>query len=297
MSLGSDYMKKFLKIFSITILSIFLVLAICLAVVLFNFKKVVNKDNISNIASSVDVRKIEVDDGKTVDEYISNYTDNNDLPKKYINTIMESEKVKNLIDEKIGELVDYAVYGKEIPYITSEEIENSINYDEIEEKLDIKLTDADKEKISNYSKDASSKINNSIEKYVVNLDNEKTNDGIKLIRFIFSTEMKIYVIISIVIITFLIFLINWNFAKSLCSLGISFLISGILITGFTLFAGQLFNIAKMVIANKDFINSINKIFGYVKMNFTVTGLVILALGIILIIIYKILKKHLHKEVK
>ncbi len=290
-------MKKIFKNTFCFLLSILLIMCLCFTVLIFNFKKVVNKENVKNIASTINIMKIPIDEDLTIEKYISNYTNNNDLPKRYIDTILESPKVNEVINESIGKLVDYAIYGKEIPYITSEEVENAIDYDEIEKKLNIKLTDADKNKISTYSKDVSSNINNAIEKYIVNLEDKKTNDNIKLIRFLFSSEIKLYLVILIFILIFLIIMIQkWNIIKSFLPLGVSFIISGIIILLGSIFINYIFNVIKMV-NNKDIIQTILNVFNKVKINFIYSSLIILIIGLVFLILYSIFKKRLHREVK
>lgn len=280
-------MKKFIKNLMVVILSILLVITIFCTILIFNIDKITSKENIRKYVSSVDIMKVEIGD-ISVENMISNYTNNNDLSTKYIKAMFNTPKVQKLFEDSVADMFDYAVYGNEIPYVTSEKIENMIEYDKIEENLNTKLTEVDKQKIKGYSKDAASQINNFIDQHIVSNENKKTNDEMKNIRWIFSTELKVYMIISIIILTFLICLLKWNLLKSLIPLGVVSIITGCLLFISSLLIKIVFILFK--IDNKETLKFILNIIKDLRYNLNLSGIIITIVGIIMIILYNIIKK-------
>ena len=280
-------MKEKLRKILISIVSIILIISIVFIIFIFNMKKIINKSNIEDIASTTKITKIKLSNNESVEDIIKNYNSENDLSQKYIDSLINTPKFQELFNETVAGLFDYAIYGNEIPYITSKEIEESIDYEKIEDNLNVRLTDTDKQKISSYSKDASSKINSYIEKYVEEFDdNKETNKLLKFIRLIFSTEFKIYEILTLCILIFILCLLLFNWKKIFKPFGIIFIVSGLILS----ILSYVLNFGFLLFNNdNEMIKFAIKIVNQLKSKNIIFGIVFIIGGTIFVVIHRILK--------
>lgn len=278
-------LKVLAKILS-TLLSIVLLLGICTYLVLTISVKVVTKDNVKELVKYSNINEV-LDSGFS-NAFYSIANDNN-IDSGIIDGIVNSVEFKELIGEYTGSLVENVFYNTEVKKVTSSEIVEIArkNLDRATNEMGYTLSKEQKESIlSEVDKVSKEFIENaSLED---NLSSETLNN-IKIVRTIFSDKIRILVLVTILVITALIVVLNWSIYKFAIWIGIPTIISGGLVTAFGYAIGNMITITNYPEGLTNFIsNNISPIF----MKY---GIIVLVIGIIEAIYYKVIKIYFNKE--
>lgn len=278
-------LKVLAKILS-TLLSIVLLLGICTYLVLTISVKVVTKDNVKELVKYSNINEV-LDSGFS-NAFYSIANDNN-IDSGIIDGIVNSTEFKELIGEYTGSLVENVFYNTEVKKVTSSEIVEIArkNLDRAANEMGYTLSKEQKESIlSEVDKVSKEFIENaSLED---NLSSETLNN-IKIVRTIFSDKIRILVLVTILVITALIVMLNWSIYKFAIWIGIPTIISGGLVTAFGYAIGNMITITNYPEGLTNFIsNNISPIF----MKY---GIIVLVIGIIEAIYYKVMKIYFNKE--
>lgn len=278
-------LKVLAKILS-TLLSIVLLLGICTYLVLTISVKVVTKDNVKELVKYSNINEV-LDSGFS-NAFYSIANDNN-IDSGIIDGIVNSVEFKELIGEYTGSLVENVFYNTEVKKVTSSEIVEIArkNLDRAANEMGYTLSKKQKESIlSEVDKVSKEFIENaSLED---NLSSETLNN-IKIVRTIFSDKIRILVLVTILVITALIVVLNWSIYKFAIWIGIPTIISGGLVTAFGYAIGNMITITNYPEGLTNFIsNNISPIF----MKY---GIIVLVIGIIEAIYYKVMKIYFNKE--
>lgn len=278
-------LKVLAKILS-TLLSIVLLLGICTYLVLTISVKVVTKDNVKELVKYSNINEV-LDSGFS-NAFYSIANDNN-IDSGIIDGIVNSVEFKELIGEYTGSLVENVFYNTEVKKVTSSEIVEIArkNLDRATNEMGYTLSKEQKESIlSEVDKVSKEFIENaSLED---NLSSETLNN-IKIVRTIFSDKIRILVLVTILVITALIVVLNWSIYKFAIWIGIPTIISGGLVTAFGYAIGNMITITNYPEGLTNFIsNNISPIF----MKY---GIIVLVIGIIEVIYYKVMKMYFNKD--
>lgn len=278
-------LKVLAKILS-TLLSIVLLLGICTYLVLTISVKVVTKDNVKELVKYSNINEV-LDSGFS-NAFYSIANDNN-IDSGIIDGIVNSVEFKELIGEYTGSLVENVFYNTEVKKVTSSEIVEIArqNLDRAANEMGYTLSKEQKESIlSEVDKVSKEFIENaSLED---NLSSETLNN-IKIVRTIFSDKIRILVLVTILVITALIIVLNWSIYKFAIWIGIPTIISGGLVTAFGYAIGNMITITNYPEGLTNFIsNNISPIF----MKY---GIIVLVIGIIEVIYYKVMKMYFNKD--
>ncbi len=278
-------LKVLAKILS-TLLSIVLLLGICTYLVLTISVKVVTKDNVKELVKYSNINEV-LDSGFS-NAFYSIANDNN-IDSGIIDGIVNSVEFKELIGEYTGSLVENVFYNTEVKKVTSSEIVEIArkNLDRAANEMGYTLSKEQKESIlSEVDKVSKEFIENaSLED---NLSSETLNN-IKIVRTIFSNKLRILVLVTILVITALIVVLNWSIYKFAIWIGIPTIISGGLVTTLGYAIGNMITITNYPEGLTDFIsNNISPIL----MKY---GIIVLVIGIIEVIYYKVMKIYFNKD--
>lgn len=276
-------MKTILKILLkvlITILSIILFIGICTYLALIISTKVITKDNVKELVKYSDINKILDAD---ISSSFYKVADDNSVDRGIIDELVNSSDFKELIGEYSGSLVENVLYNSEIKKITSDEIvtitEN--NLDKSANAMGYTLSKEQKENILGEI----DKVAKEFVEVISNQDNinNETLNNVKVLRTIFSTKTKMIVLIILLIITVLITISNWSIYKFAIWIGIPTMISGAIFISLGYAIGNMITITNYPIELTHFIAS------NISPIFMKSGIIVLVIGLIEIVYYKIMK--------
>ena len=295
-------MKKFLKGFALTILTIVLFLSTTVLLLLIPLKYTINKNVVKDMISSLEIEKMVAEDENfksAVDEVfapIYEETRQFGIDDEVVVKIMDSKEVKNLIGGVTGNIVDYVITGKNQKLITIENIEDLVStaMDDIDESGYYKFSEKERDSVLNAVKNEVDNLQEYMPdtKVIEDTLNQEDMKYLNIIRFILGNELMMYTILIIAISIISILVLEYKKAKWIKWNAITILISSI----FTSIITVLLIIANNALFRLDY-QYIYNIFS-MTINFSlILSLSILTLMIIILIIYHIYcKKALNKKV-
>ena len=206
-------MKKFLSI----IISLILILILAFLIILLPLNNLLKKDNVKRIVNNIQIEEqIEQDENfaKVIDKifeplYIEAKKYN--ISDKYIIKIMDSEEVKNLIGSITSNIIDYVITGNDQKIISNIDINNVISnsIDKINRNYLI-FTEENKQNILQI---VDKKINEYQDiipntKEVEENLNSNTLKILNVMRSLFASKLIIFLIVTVIILTLVIILLN-----------------------------------------------------------------------------------------
>ncbi len=207
-------------------------------------------------------------------------------PNEKLNELFESPEVQGLIDKYLDITIDSLTEDKDISEITIEE--DMLNYlksnkEEVEDKLGIKVTDEMLSKVEEQleSKEASKIFSQNLNNVKNNMSQEATT-VLAVYNYLNSLKFKLLISFFIIIDLVLIASLQKSLYKWLSSLGYSSIISGIGILLMSI-------IVKLVVTNVSNLRYFN------LRTLTLTGIILLIVGIVLAIMKRVIDKKLVKE--
>ena len=223
-------MKKFLSI----IISLILILILAFLIILLPLNNLLKKDNVKRIVNNIQIEEqIEQDENfaKVIDKifeplYIEAKKYN--ISDKYIIKIMDSEEVKNLIGSITSNIIDYVITGNDQKIISNIDINNVISnsIDKINRNYLI-FTEENKQNILQI---VDKKINEYQDiipntKEVEENLNSNTLKILNVMRSLFASKLIIFLIVTVIILTLVIILLNLEKFKWLKYIGVNLFIA------------------------------------------------------------------------
>jgi len=280
-------MNKVLDIISklcCLILSLILFFVILFFMLLNVSTKVINKENIIQIFSNLDIEVINKNDFDNIyEEYELKETD-----KQIVYGVINSKEFKELLGKYFGNVTELILYDKQNDKITRKEVMSIISnkMDYVANENGINLTYDEKQTIINLLE---GKINEIVETLSNEEEilNEMTEKEISSIRFFFGKGFQTILLIVIVILVVLIMIFRWSFYRFAIWTGITTIISGVFFGGC---ASVLSSILKNEIGSQIPFQIIEMLDRNVFSIMTKTGLTVMVIGLVQVVYFYILKK-------
>ena len=263
---------KLIKNLNLGILNIILINLITILAISFNIKSLITDGVIKETI------KQRITTNETSQEIIEN---------DKINKLLENEEVKDLLDKYLDITIEGIIDKEKLNEITLEK--DMINYlkankDILEKEFGTEITDEMFTKALEYLD--SNELSNIYKQNITNVNQNLPKEAkiiLKGYNILISIKFKIILLITIVLNLFMIALIKKSYYKWLNSLGISLLLagSGISIMSF---------LVNFIIIN---LSELSK-FNTNKLSFN--GLILIIIGIVLLIIKKVIEKHIKENI-
>ena len=259
-------------------------------------KKMISNLEIEKMVNENPNFKESVDD---VLEPILTETNKLGIDDEVIIKIVDSNEVKDLIGDVTGNLIDYAITGKNQKIINSEDINKLVNdaIDEINKSGYYEINESQKEEILDIAQNKVQEYEelipdtNIIDEELNNAMTKEEKNSLNSIRFVLGNKLLTYTIICVIVSILLIALLKFKKAKFIKCSSITILISSI----FTSLITLILVAANNVLFKFDY----PYIFDIVKkgINFSfILSLSVFVISIIVLIIYKIINNKSEKEV-
>ncbi len=228
-------MKKFFKGLALFILIGILYLTTASLLFLVPIKNTLKKNTIQDMISNIEVEKILEENPKfqeAIDdafEPIYEETRKFGIDDDIIVKIIDSKEVKNLVGDVAGNIVDYAITGKNQKIISTENVENLIStaIDDINKSGYYEFKPEQKEKILKTVTDEVNKYQDFLPDTNIIGDNlnEEEQNSLEFIRFVLGNKLLTYLIITMVISILGIVAVNWKKAKWVKNVSITILVA------------------------------------------------------------------------
>ncbi|HOP65541.1 MAG TPA: hypothetical protein PLX66_00735 [Bacilli bacterium] len=256
--------------------------------------------NIKDYITSVDVLELPIgaivndetenklNSDETVKDFLSDALENAGFEEVEANAILNSEDIKNIVNNYIYDFFDYGFYGTEVtPELNSIEIISAIK------NADIIITDEEEDGITTLIDNLNEKVNESLEVDEIDKEVVPVTENIKIgINIINSTWFKISLIGSFITFFFLIALFTWSLYKPFIWLGIPTIIVGVILSIVGSFkylitaAIEELNSYKVIVENL-----VSPLLGKLMIN----GLIVLGSGILMVVIYTLINNYKHEK--
>lgn len=152
-----------------------------------------------------------------------------------VDSIIDSDIVKEIIGYAVGNLTDYIINGTDTTVLSEDDIYNLIsdNLDDILEENNISLDDGQKEK---FLREIEKQLPDIVEAIPTSEDIVGSNysDSIEQIQMIFSDTTKTALCVGLIISGVLIIILKWKNFEWVKYLGVTMLISGLITIGISL---------------------------------------------------------------
>lgn len=292
-----------MKIFR-SVLSIFLIFSLILTIFIFNISSFSRTDNMEKTLKKSDllteVKKIK-NSGKVGNQSSMTAVINDvyataeeyGIDSKLVDTVIDSDAMKEALGYAAGNVTDYVINGKETPILTKDDLYNVAenNIDDWIKQSGISVTDNQKKKILEGSKEF-------IPIVVRNLPSSSDiasgyKSQVEVVQFLFSNTVKVGLVIIDVLLILLIIILGRKQFKWLFDFGMVFGICGIALSVLAIILPDLI----LMVPNSADISLITTTFtDYLFKPVLIIGFVFIILSILLFIIYKtILNKKLRVE--
>ncbi len=258
-----------------------------------NLKKAVSDINVTH-----EIKKIQNSSGSSNQE-ISDIIDTayteaekHGISEKLVNTIFNSKEVKEFLGGVVGTTTNYIINDKKSKAATSKEFNDILdkNMDKWIEESGTKMSDTKKDVLLIRMKSISAGIIN-------NLPNSKTVDQkiseetLNKIRFIFSNQVKIALITTILLSFVIIFITKRKQNKYLVYSGSSLLITGLLLIGTSFI---ITDILAIILTKYNLSFMATTLSNGLSHTILINGLITIVISIIMFIIYGLINKHQKK---
>lgn len=264
---------------------------------------VLKEDSIKEIAKNIDVTEFPIgtvvsdqkenqfQDTETVKDFLEDTLVNAGFEAAEAIEIITSDEVKTVLNDYAYEVFEYGFYSeKVIPTLNSDVVIEAI------ESADITLSEAKTDEIISLVGDLNNEASKSLA--IDNLDAEESNVTVAsvletTVKIVNSIEFKIAFGVLFVVVFLLVSLFTWSFYKPLIWLGIPTIMVGILTASIGSTRLLMNNITIEELGSYQTI--IENLVSPILNNLLIYGLIILAKGTIMVIIYSIIDKHKRKK--
>ena len=288
---------KVLRLFICSLLAIILYTLIIITHIVFDSSKFLKKDYIINALKEVDFIETNTDTSINTNNveikilFDEVYTSANEIgiSSSDVDKFINSDAVKEFMGSYMETITTYLATGEEIT-ITKEELKKLTDYsvDDLLTKTDQKIDTETKKKILTIIDEQADQIISDLPKpseIVTDID----QNTLKTINFIFSIELKIILIVSIVSITGLIALLLWHPFRFIKWFSISNTIASTFIIGLSFVISPIINWS-LEGESSVILDIIMSFINQFESSLLISGIIGLIISIILYVIYVLLKK-------
>ena len=276
------------------ILSIVFFILLSIFSIVFFVRNTTTKEQITKYIESADVYNVKSSDifgsgDTTLEEAIKEELKKNNLTTTIVDEIIEKKSFTNLLGDYSYRYIDYILKGSEKPVLTKSDLLQVVNIPTLEYHFGRSLTDKEKEYFNKTVDD----ILLSLNEQIIDRNDFMTKNIDEIISYIYHEDLKTYFIVGITIIVVLLFILTFSFYKPLLFLSLPAVILGMIISIISIVLKVIVNF--VIKANGTVEHIIKNVFNEVTLDILKMGLIYVVIGIVLYIIYKILKKVLYKE--
>ena len=286
---GLDVISKIVSLF----LCFVLFVMICMYIGLLIGPKLISKDNVSTIVNDMDIKEVLTTSDSSSLDRLYTIADNNNVDRKIVDGIINSNEFKTLISEYYGDVAYYLSSGVEGTTITADKIVQTVDevLDRTSKELGITLTEEQHDNILVEVEENSSEIANMFPTYD-EMKSEISEEDMNVIRVLLGDSSKIVLLVMIIMVVLIIALVRWSIYRFAIWTGVTTVLAG----GVFAAVGGLGNIAMNLILEEEYSTAIinlvkDNIFG----TFVNYGLVVLLIGIIQMVYYFIMRNKFNKK--
>ena len=291
---------KTIKTLIALVLSLLTIFAIYVIFILGNISSFFSTENIQKAASDIDVvhemekiqnstatagKKAEVAD---IINTAYSEAESHGISKDLVDKMFNSKEVKEFLGKAVGNTTDYVVNGKESKQITSKDFDQLIdnNIDKWIKDTNTDISDSKKEVLVIRIKNASRGIIDNLPN-TITIDKTLDKNTLQQVRFIFSKEVKVSLVIIIAFMLTIILFLKRKENKWLIYLGSIALVSGLLTIATSFIMNDIVALSLNNYNLSFMTNSFTTIFSH---QILITGIIATILSIILFVLYVILNK-------
>lgn len=276
------------------ILSIVFFILLGVFSIVFFVRNTTTKEQITKYIESADVYNVKSSDvfgtdNVTLEEAIKEELKKNNLTTTIVDEIIEKKSFTNLLGDYSYRYIDYILKDSEKPILTESDLLQVVNIPTLEYHFGRSLTDKEKEYFNKTIDD----ILLSLNEQIIDRNDFMTKNIDEIISYIYHEDLKTYFIVGITIIVVLLFILTFSFYKPLLFLSLPTVILGMILSIISIVLKVIINF--VIKANGTVEHIIKNVFNEVTLDILKMGLIYVVIGIVLYIIYKILKKLLYKE--
>ena len=264
-------------------------------------KVLLKEESIKNTIENIDFLSLSANDtlgenysvDKTIKEVLEEELEKNGVDKQITNEIIASEELTSLISSFINKYVNYIIYDDAKPIITEQEINNVISIEKIENTLSIKLSTKEQEEINKFIKKTTKQLNEELPNKEDITKKEKNEKILLLINKLFSDEVRKILIISMFLIFLIIALCRFSLYRPFRALGVSNIIIWFILS--CTYIIQKFGLKRLLSHQGAIDMIIIDIVEQIFKTFLLTGIITIASGIFMLLIYGIIKKIIYER--
>jgi len=276
------------------ILSIVFFILLSVFSIVFFVRNATTKEQITKYIESADVYNVKSSDvfgtdNVTLEEAIKEELKKNNLTTTIVDEIIEKKSFTNLLGDYSYRYINYILKDSEKPVLTKSDLLQVVNIPTLEYHFGRSLTDKEKEYFNKTVDD----ILLSLNEQIIDRNDFMTKNIDEIISYIYHEDLKTYFIVGITIIVILLFILTFSFYKPFMFLSLPAVILGMIISIISIVLKVIVNF--VIKADGTVEHIIKNVFNEVTFDILKIGLIYVFIGIVLYIIYKILKKILYKE--
>lgn len=291
---------QFLKNIVSIILSIVIIFMLYVLFLLGNVSSFFSVQSIEKTTSNIDVvheiekiknssvtagQKAEIAD---IIDTAYDEADRHGISKELVDVIFNSTEVKEFLGHVVGATTDYVVNNRKSKVVTSEDFNKLLdeNIDKWIDESNTEISDSKKEVLVIRIKQASAGIVDNLPNIGM-IDEKIDGDKLKQVQFIFSSKVKVALVILIGLCLVLLFFLNKEKNKWLIYLFMTLLITGLITLATSFVATDVVTLALNEYNLSFMINAFSSSFSH---NVLITGIVSIAVAIIMLVVYCILNR-------
>ena len=276
------------------ILSIVFFILLSIFSIVFFVRNATTKEQITKYIESADVYNVKSSDvfgtdNVTLEEAIKEELKKNNLTTTIVDEIIEKKSFTNLLGDYSYRYINYILKDSEKPVLTKSDLLQVVNIPTLEYHFGRSLTDKEKEYFNKTVDD----ILLSLNEQIIDRNDFMTKNIDEIISYIYHEDLKTYFIVGITIIVVLLFILTFSFYKPFMFLSLPAVILGMIISIISIVLKVIVNF--VIKADGTVEHIIKNVFNEVTLDILKIGLIYVFIGIVLYILYKVLKKLLYKE--
>ena len=289
-------MQKFLKSLGLTILTIIFSGAAFILFLLFPLRQMVSKGNIKDLISSLEIEKI-IDESPEVEEAMEEMlspiyeeTRKYGIPDEIIVKIIDSDEVKLVFADATSNVLDAILTGQNQKIISADNITELVAQaiDDINATGLYKISTEEKNNVLKVVKEKTTEYEDFLPDTNIIKDNLSSEDQkvLKLVQFIYSNELIVYVAIVLVVALGGIILLKYHEAKWLKWSAITLLVTSSIVLLVTLIIRFInFSLFKL-----DYPVIYNILAGPINFS-TILAAITITLMIVILIVYGVVRRQ------
>lgn len=286
-------MIKDLFTFLLSVIFLILLFSLCL---ISASDKFLSTDNITKAVKKTDFTKVLKE--SEIPTSLKKILVMSDVEEKVAEDVINSDATKTFVGNYVGSSIEATIKGKDVKEITDDDVVSLVdgNMEVISKSLGKELDSKTKEDIMTGVKDnAYLLVDNmpSTEKVIELTGNSKINEMLTISKFIYSDKTKQTILIILGVITLLMILLRYKYLTFLKSLGVPALINGVIIITISYFLKD--TLVNIILSSSNMFKVIfDPIIDSLFKAFFKYGIISFAIGLLMIVVYKVLKTLVKK---